>query len=86
MEELIPLLPKIIELGGLGLCCLFLISLIWKGVPALNNLANSISKLADKIDAISTRMNNVEHDLRDIKNTLETLIRRIDGLVVNKNK
>lgn len=72
-------LPKILELGVLGTINVLL---VFKGVPALSELSRSNEKLANSIDKLNDNMNNrlttIEHDLRDIKSTLDILIRRFD--------
>ena len=76
MEEF---LPKILELGVLGTINVLL---VFKGVPALSELSRSNDKLAASIDKLNDSLNNrltvIEHDLRDIKSTLDILIRRFD--------
>lgn len=72
-------LPKILELGVLGTINVLL---VFKGVPALSELSRSNDKLAASIDKLNDSLNNrltvIEHDLRDIKSTLDILIRRFD--------
>ena len=62
MEDFIAVLPKLIEYGPLGIINILL---IFKGIPAMNNLTNSISKLADKIDTVDDRIIVLERDIHD---------------------
>lgn len=86
MEELFATLPKLAEIGGLGAVSLIL---IWKGVPAMNKLSESNIQLANAIGRLTNSVNNrleiVEHDLRDIKSALETILRRLDFIEKGKN-
>lgn len=75
MEELIPMLPKIIELGVLGICNVFLIV---KGVHALNNLTTVVEKLVVQVDAMDKKYNALEHILHDIRKTLDRVERRLE--------
>ena len=72
-------LPKILELGVLGTINVLL---VFKGVPALSELSRSNEKLANSIDKLNDNMNNrlttIEHDLRDIKASLDLVLRRFD--------
>jgi hypothetical protein len=76
VEELI---PKVLETGVLGAINILL---IWKGVPAMNKLSESNTQLAAAIgkltDSVNNRLDIVEHDLRDIKNSLDLILRRLD--------
>ncbi len=86
MEELIATLPKLAEIGGLGLISILL---IWKGVPAMNKLSESNIQLANAIgkltDSVNNRLEIVEHDLRDIKSSLELILRRLDNYEKSRN-
>lgn len=86
LEELIAILPKLAEIGGLGLISVLL---IWKGVPAMNKLSESNIQLANAIgkltDSVNNRLEIVEHDLRDIKSSLETLLRRFEYFEKSRN-
>lgn len=79
-------LPKILELGTLGAIN---IMLVFKGVPALNELAKSNEKLAASIDnlnaSMNTRLTVIEHDLREIKSALDLLLRRLELLESSKH-
>ena len=79
MEEIISIAPKLLEMGFLGTINVIL---IWKGVPAMNKLSESNTQLANAIgkltDNINSRLEIVAHDLRDIKTTLDVLLRRIE--------
>lgn len=83
MEELI---PKVIEFGALAVINVLL---IFKGVAAMKELSDSVRKLADKVDRMSdyvnshialmeTRLAETERDLRDIKGSLDILVRRLE--------
>lgn len=86
MEELIPVLPKIAEWGAVGAA---LIILILRGIPAMNKLAESNIQLANAIgrltDSVNNRLEVVEHDLRDIKASLDVILRRLDFIEHPKN-
>ena len=79
-------LPKILELGILGTINVLL---VFKGVPALSELSRSNEKLANSIDKLNDNMNNrlttIEHDLRDIKTSLDLVLRRFDFYEKAKN-
>ena len=45
-------------------------------------LANAIGKLTD---SVNNRLEIVEHDLRDIKSSLETLLRRFEYFEKSRN-
>lgn len=83
MEELI---PKVIEFGALAVINVLL---IFKGVAAMKELSDTIGKLADKVDRMSDYMNShislietriaeTEHDLREIRGTLDIIARRME--------
>ena len=76
MEELI---PKVIEFGALAVINVLL---IFKGVKAMQDLSETVSKLADKVermnDATNARFAALELDIRELKNSIEALIRRLD--------
>lgn len=76
MEEL---LPKVIEFGALAVINVLL---IFKGVKAMHELSDAISKLTDRIDrmtdATNARFAALELDIRELKVAIEALIRRID--------
>lgn len=78
--------PKILELGILGTINVLL---VFKGVPALSELSRSNEKLANSIDKLNDNMNNrlttIEHDLRDIKTSLDLVLRRFDFYEKAKN-
>ena len=86
MEEIIAVLPKIAEWGALGAG---FIILILRGIPAMNKLAESNLQLANAIgrltDSVNNRLEVVEHDLRDIKASLDTILRRLDYIEHSKN-
>lgn len=83
MEEFI---PKILELGVLGTINVLL---VFKGVPALSELSKSNEKLAASIDKLNDNMNNrlttIEHDLRDIKSSLDMVLRRFEYFEKSKH-
>ena len=87
MEDLI---LKGFELGALGLISLFLLT---KGTSALKELSDSnklladaVTKLSDKVNALDTRVTGFEYELRSIDaktladkfSTLETRLDRIE--------
>lgn len=91
MEELI---PKVIEFGALAVINVLL---IFKGVAAIKELSESVTKLADKVDRMSdyvnshitlmeTRLAETERDLRDIKGSLDILVRRLEFNDRKKNE
>ena len=83
MEEL---LPKLLELGVLGTINILL---VFRGVPALNELSQSNKALAESINKLNENMNsrltNIERDLRDIKASLDFVLRRFDLYEKTKN-
>lgn len=72
--------PRILELGALGVINVLL---VWKGVPALNELSKSNVVLANSIDKLAESVNNrltlIERDLSEIKSTLQFIIRRLEN-------
>lgn len=72
--------PKILEIGALGTINILL---IWKGVPALNELSKSNTVLANSIDKLAESVNNrltlIERDLSEIKSTLNFVVRRLEN-------
>lgn len=85
MEELFAVMPKLLEMGFLGTINVIL---IWKGVPAMNKLSESNTQLATAIgrltDSVNNRLEMLEHDLRDIKSSLDLILRRLD--IYEKNQ
>ena len=75
MEELIPMLPKIIELGVLGICDIFLIV---KGVNTLNDLTKVVGVLVRKVEAMDKKYSSLEHILLDLQKTVERIERRLE--------
>ena len=86
MEEIVTVLPKIAEWGALGAG---FIILILRGIPAMNKLAESNLQLANSIgrltDSVNNRFEVIEHDLRDIKVSMDTILRRLDYIEHSKN-
>lgn len=79
MEEIMPMLPKIIEIGVLGATTVIL---IFKGIDRMNELTANLSKLTDKIermqDATNARFAALELDIRDLRNSVDALVRRLE--------
>lgn len=82
-KEVVPLeelIPKVIEFGALAVINVLL---IFKGVKAMQDLSETVSKLADKVermaDATNARFAALELDIRELKNAIEALIRRLDA-------
>lgn len=92
MEEMI---PKVIEFGALAVINVLL---IFKGVAAMKELSDTVGKLADKVDRmadymnshismIETRLAETEHDLREIRGTLDIISRRLElGVSLKKEE
>lgn len=87
MEELLTIAPKLLEMGFLGTINVIL---IWKGVPAMNKLSESNTQLATAIgkltDSVNNRLEILEHDLRDIKAGLDTILRRLEMIESHNRK
>lgn len=77
--------PKIIELGVLGVCDIFLIV---KGVNALNNLTTVVEKLVTKVEAVDKKFESLERFFRDTEKVLERIERKLeyDGASQNNRK
>lgn len=86
MDGLFDFIPKLLEMGVLGTINVIL---IFKGIPAMNDLSKSNTDLANAIgklaDSVNNRLGVVEHDLRDIKSSLDLILRRLDFYDSGKN-
>lgn len=82
MEEMI---PKVIEFGALAVINVLL---IFKGVKAMQDLSETVAKLADKVeritDATNARFAALELELRALRESVDALVRRLDGTVFVK--
>lgn len=82
MEELV---PKVIEFGALAVINVLL---IFKGVKAMQDLSETVAKLADKVermtDATNARFAALELELRALRESVDALVRRLDGTVFVK--
>lgn len=82
MEEMI---PKVIEFGALAVINVLL---IFKGVKAMQDLSETVAKLADKVeritDANNARFAALELELRALRESVDALVRRLDGTVFVK--
>ena len=71
MDGLFDFIPKLLEMGVLGTINVIL---IFKGIPAMNDLSKSNTDLANAIgklaDSVNNRLGVVEHDLRDMLKTI----------------
>ena len=72
MEEM---LLKSVELGALGIFCLLLLT---KGLNALTVLTQAIDKLADKLNALDSRITNIERDVLELKQLVKNFLERKD--------
>lgn len=80
LEEYFALLPKIIELGVLGICNVYLIV---KGVATLNDLTNIVKELTAAVErqneslrSALSRLDILAHDNAEIKAAVNMLLRR----------
>lgn len=76
MEDIAGLLPKLLETGALGVICALL---IFRGIPAMNELSSSISKLADKVGVLDGRMTGLER----ISDNLYAKVDKLEERVVD---
>lgn len=72
MEEM---LLKSVELGALGIFCLLLLT---RGLNALTALTQAIEKLSDKMNAMDSRITNIERDILELKQLIKHFFERKD--------
>ena len=70
MEEM---LLKSVELGALGIFCLLLLT---RGLNALTALTQAIEKLSDKMNAMDSRITNIERDILELKQLIKHFFER----------
>lgn len=83
MEDFIAVLPKLIEYGPLGIINILL---IFKGIPAMNNLSNAVSKLADRIDGFDARVLTLERDIHDSICRVQTHVAGLDEITLKLDR
>ena len=70
-------LPKLIELGALGVICFFLVC---KGGAKMQNLTDAIKTLTDKIERFGENMTSVDKEVEKLEVRMRDIDNRINRL------